>query len=91
MAGSPDVNALGGRARAHADQPRRLTNRRAVARANEPTVEIPPCVELVAGILECQGVLSPLRWPVPAPKELGSARVGLPAEVEGGNSGKLKR
>ena len=82
---SPDVNVLK-RGRETPDQSRRLTTRRAVARANGLIAEIPPSVELVAGYSECQAFPSPTRWPVLVRKELGSARIRLPAEVEGGNS-----
>ena len=82
---SPDVNVLK-RGRECPDQPRRLAIRRAVARANGLIAEIPPSAELVAGYSECQAFPFPTRWPALVRKELGSARIGLPAEVEGGNS-----
>ena len=87
---SPDVNVLKG-GRETPDQPRRLANRRAVARANGLIAETPPSVELVAGYSECQAFPSPTRWPVLVRKKLGSARIRLPAEVEGGNSGQFSR
>lgn len=68
---SPDVNVLK-RGRETPDQPRRLANRRAVARANGLIAEIPPSVELVAGYSECQAFPSPTRWPVLVRKKLGS-------------------
>ena len=82
---SPDVNVLK-RGRETPDQPRRQAIRRAVARANGLIAEIPPSVELVAGYSECQAFPSPTRWPELVRKELGRARIRLPAEVEGGNS-----
>ena len=87
---SPDVNVLK-RGRETPDQPRRQAIRRAVARANGLIAEIPPSVELVAGYSECQAFPSPTRWPELVRKELGRARIRLPAEVEGGNSEQLSR
>ena len=87
---SPDVNVLK-RGRETPDQPGRQAIRRAVARANGLIAEIPPSVELVAGYSECQAFPSPTRWPVLVRKELGRARIRLPAEVEGGNSEQLSR
>ena len=87
---SPDVNVLK-RGRETPDQPRRQAIRRAVARANGLIAEIPPSVELVAGYSECQAFPSPTRWSELVRKELGRARIRLPAEVEGGNSEQLSR
>ena len=87
---SPDVNVLK-RGRETPDQPRRQAIRRAVARANGLIAEIPPSVELVAGYSECQAFPSPTRWSELVRKELGSACIRLPAEVEGGNSEQFSR
>ena len=51
---SPEVNDSG-EGVSPTDQPRRLTTRRAVARANGLIVEIPPSVELVAGSRSAKG------------------------------------
>ena len=46
-------------------------------------------MKLVAGSLECQEFLPSTRWPMSTLKKLGNASVGLPAEVEDGNSAKF--
>ena len=51
---SPEVNDSGEGA-SPTDQPRRLTTRRAVARANGLIAEIPPSVKLVAGFWSAKG------------------------------------
>src|SRR5262249_56536934 len=69
-------------------QHRGQTSRRAVAKANGLTAEISFRTKLIqAGYTECQELPPFTRWPVPMRKKWGYARIGLPADVEDGNSG----
>src|SRR5215831_11057972 len=91
LTGSPEVKALGGQTGTElswSGQHRGQTSRRAVAKANGLTAEISFRTKLIqAGYTECQELPPFTRWPVPMRKKWGYARIGLPADVEDGNSG----
>jgi len=70
-------------------QHRGRANRRAVAKANGRTVEITPHVKLIqVERLEMPRVSFIYSMANAGAEVWGSARIGLPAEVEGGNPGK---